>query len=147
MSSRLVSHFVLVIVRIDTIGRTALSHDFDCLSGQPHGLADALDGLTNNENSLSSFYMRALFWIFPSILNIGKKGQMIKQTRKELGDIATRLWRDAKAVGNSDDKNLISLMRKETRCCIGQRTNTFVIVKQDANTSNRRMNEDEIAAQ
>lgn len=112
---RLFSECVLSPSRIDAIGRTALSHDFDCLSGAPHALADALDGLTNNENSLASFYMRALFWIFPSILNIGKKGQMIKQTRRELGEIATRLWRDAKAVGNSDDKNLISLMRKKPR--------------------------------
>jgi len=115
---------------IDAIGRAAFSYDFDCLSGQPHALADALDGLTNNENNLSSFYMRALFWIFPSILRIGKKGEMIRQTRKELGEIATRLWRDAKIAGDSDDTTLMSrLLRADNDC------------------SARRMTEDEIAAQ
>jgi len=97
---------------LDSIGRAAFSDDFDCLSGRPHALADALDGLTNNENSLSSFYIRALFWIFPPVLNIGKKGKMIKEARQALGDIASRLWRDAKAAGDSDDQTLMSLMRK-----------------------------------
>jgi hypothetical protein len=90
-------------------------YDFNCLSGQPHALAEALDGLTNNENSLSSFYIRALFWIFPSILNIGKKGKMIKETRKALGDIASRVWRDAKVAGDYDDRTLVSHMRKRFR--------------------------------
>jgi hypothetical protein len=56
--------------------------------------------------------MRALFWIFPSILKVGKKGKMIKETRKELGEIASRLWQDAKVAGDSDNRTLMSLMRK-----------------------------------
>ena len=97
---------------LDTIGRTAFSNDFNCLSGQPHALAEALDGLTNNENSLSSFYVRALFWIFPSVLQVGKKGKMIKKTRRELANIASHLWQDAKVAGDSNDRTLMSLMRK-----------------------------------
>lgn len=103
---------IRLLCSLDTIGRTAFSNDFNCLSGQPHALAEALDGLTNNENCRSSFYMRALFWIFPSILKVGKKGKMIKETRKELGEIASRLWQDAKVAGDSDNRTLMSLMRK-----------------------------------
>lgn len=114
----------MIFQSIDTIGRAAFSHDFNCLSGQPHALAEALDGLTNNENNLLSFYMRALFWIFPSILKIGKKGQMIRQTRKELGEIATRLWRDAKIAGDSDDKSLMSSMCKRSHIVKSKRTCT-----------------------
>jgi hypothetical protein len=97
---------------LDKIGRAAFSDDFDCLSGQPHTLAETLDGLTNHENNLSSFYIRAPFWIVPSILNIGKKGKMIKETQKALGDIASRLWRDAEVAGPSDDRTLMSLICK-----------------------------------
>ncbi|KAF8061017.1 cytochrome P450 [Lyophyllum atratum] len=97
---------------LDTIGRAAFSYDFDCLSGEPHALAETLDGLTNNENKLSSFYMRALFWIFPSILSIGKKGEMIRRTKQELGDIASKMWRDAKIAGDSEDRTLMALMLK-----------------------------------
>lgn len=100
------------VYSLDTIGIAAFSHDFNCLSGEPSVLADSLDGLTNNENSLSSFYMRALFWVFPPVLRIGKKGSMIRQVRSVLGDIATRLWHDAKVTGDANDKTLISLMRK-----------------------------------
>ncbi|KAF5375269.1 hypothetical protein D9758_000084 [Tetrapyrgos nigripes] len=97
---------------LDTVGRAAFSYDFDCLSGEKHALADALDGLTNNENKLSSFYMRALFWIFPSILSIGKKGEMIRLTKQELGDIAVRMWRDAKIAGDTNEKNVMAMMLK-----------------------------------
>lgn len=92
----------------------AFSYDFNCLSGEPNALADSLDGLTNNENSSSSFYMRALFWFFPPVLNIGKKGKMIRQVRSVLGEIASRLWRDAKVAGDPNDKTLMSLMRKRS---------------------------------
>ncbi|RDB29638.1 hypothetical protein Hypma_015131 [Hypsizygus marmoreus] len=97
---------------LDTIGRAAFSYDFDCLSGGPHALAETLDGLTNNENKLSSFYMRALFWIFPSILLIGKKGEMIRRTKEELGQIASKMWREAKIAGDAEDKTLMALMLK-----------------------------------
>jgi hypothetical protein len=99
-------------VSLDTIGRAAFSYDFNYLSGEPHPLADALDGLTNNENSPASFYMRALFWIFPAILSIGKKGEMIRKTRKELGEIALCMWKDAKVAGDPNGKTLMSLMRE-----------------------------------
>jgi hypothetical protein len=92
------------------VGLAAFSYDFNCLSGEPHTLAEALDGLTNNENKLSSFYMRALFWIFPSILSIGKKGEMIRQTKLELGEIASRMWKDAKVAGDTEGRNLMALM-------------------------------------
>ena len=98
--------------RLDTIGRAAFSYDFDCLSGNPHALAEALDGLTNSEHNLPSFYMRALFWILPSILRIGKKGEMIKRTKRELGKIALKMWRDAKVVCNlEEEKSLMASMR------------------------------------
>ncbi|KAK0233773.1 cytochrome P450 [Armillaria fumosa] len=96
---------------LDTVGRAAFSYDFGCLSGEPHALAEALDGLTNNENKLSSFYMRALFWIFPSILSIGTKGEMIRKTKQELGSIASEMWRDAKVVG-ADGRNILAVMLK-----------------------------------
>jgi hypothetical protein len=97
---------------LDTVGLAAFSYDFDSLSGKAHSLSEALDGLTNNENNLSSFYMRALFWLFPSILSIGKKGEMIRKTKKELGDIASRMWKDAKVAGDPHKKNVMSLMCK-----------------------------------
>jgi hypothetical protein len=54
--------------------------------------------------------MRALFWIFPSILSIGKKGEMIRRTKKELGGIALSIWKDAKVVDDMNSKTLMSLM-------------------------------------
>ena len=98
--------------RLDTIGRSAFSYDFNSLSGKSHPLAEALDGLTNNENKMSSFYMRALFWIFPSILSIGKKGEMIRRTKRELGEIASNMWTDAKVAGDSEGRTLMALMCK-----------------------------------
>jgi hypothetical protein len=49
------------------------------------------------------------------VLQVGKKGKMIKETRRELGNIASRLWEDAKVAGDSDDRTLMSLMRKNIR--------------------------------
>ncbi|KIY45233.1 cytochrome P450 [Fistulina hepatica ATCC 64428] len=97
---------------LDTVGRAAFSHDFDCLAGGPHRLAETLDGLTNNEHKRSSFYMRALFWIFPSILNIGAKGQMIRQSKQELGAIASRMWHDAKVAGDAEARTLMAQMMR-----------------------------------
>ena len=93
---------------LDTIGRAAFSYDFDCLSGEPHELASALDGLTNNAHTPSSFYMRALFWIFPAILFIGKKGEMIKQVKYHLGSIASEMLNEAKRVGDQDSRTLMA---------------------------------------
>ncbi|KAF8167803.1 cytochrome P450 [Crassisporium funariophilum] len=95
---------------LDTIGRAAFSHDFCCLSGEPHALASALDGLTNNEHRRSSFYMRALFWLVPSILFIGKKGGMIRQVKYQLGDIASKMWKDAKLSGGPYTQTLMANM-------------------------------------
>ncbi|CAA7259962.1 unnamed protein product [Cyclocybe aegerita] len=95
---------------LDTIGRAAFSYDFECLAGEPHELATALDGLTNSENSLASFYMRALFWLFPSILSIGKKGEMIRETKSQLGAIASKMWKDARLVGDTNDRTLLATM-------------------------------------
>ncbi|KAJ7693587.1 cytochrome P450 [Mycena rosella] len=98
---------------LDTVARAAFTYDFNLLSGEPNALAEALDGLTNNENKLSSFYMRALFWIFPSILSVGKKGKMIRATKAELGAIARQMWQDAKSTGleaDLTDKTLMTLM-------------------------------------
>ncbi|KAF8922183.1 cytochrome P450, partial [Mucidula mucida] len=96
---------------LDTVGRAAFSHDFNCLNGESHALAESLHGLTNNENKLSSFYMRALFWIFPSILSIGAKGEMIRKSKLELGAISRKMWQDAKIVGD-ERKNIMSAMLK-----------------------------------
>ncbi|KAF8912957.1 cytochrome P450 [Gymnopilus junonius] len=95
---------------LDTVGRAAFSYNFDCLSGEPHQLASALDGLTNNEHRRSSFYMRALFWLVPSILFIGKKGEMIRKVKIELGAIASKMWSDAKYAGDKDDRTLLANM-------------------------------------
>ncbi|KAH7929384.1 cytochrome P450 [Leucogyrophana mollusca] len=97
---------------LDTIGRAAFSYDFDCLRGQPHALAETLDSLTNHEKSRTSFYMRALFWLAPWILHVGKKGQMIRKTRKELGELATNILKDAKLAADPTSKTLMSLMLK-----------------------------------
>ncbi|KAG5220322.1 cytochrome P450 [Salix suchowensis] len=80
------------------------------LSDGPNGLAEALDGLTNNENRLSSFYMRALFWVFPSILKIGKKGNMIRQTKRELGEISSQLLADTRAADDPASNTLLAMM-------------------------------------
>ncbi|KAJ7275499.1 cytochrome P450 [Mycena haematopus] len=105
---------LICLCSLDTVARAAFSYDFDLLSGKPNALAEALDGLTNNENKLSSFYMRALFWMFPSVLSIGKKGEMIRRVKAELGAIAGKMWRDAKISVDShstdDDKTLMALM-------------------------------------
>ncbi|KAJ7770931.1 cytochrome P450 [Mycena maculata] len=117
---------------LDTVARAAFSYDFNLLSGEPNALAEALDGLTNNENKLSSFYMRALFWTFPSILSIGKKGEMIRRTKAELGAIARRMLKDAKIAVDThltDDKTLMALMLKA------------------AAANDQRLHEDEIVAQ
>jgi hypothetical protein len=105
-----------------------------------------LDGLTNNENKISSFYMRALFWIFPSILSIGKKGEMIKRTKQELGDIASRMWRDAKVAGDAEGRTLMALMRKNGCASLSMPTFTKFAVRADS-ASGHCMNEDEVVAQ
>ncbi|KAJ3575897.1 hypothetical protein NP233_g787 [Leucocoprinus birnbaumii] len=74
--------------------------------------ARVLDGLTNNEHNKSSFYMRALFWLFPPILNLGKKGEMIRRTKYELGSIGSKMWRDAKAIGDHDGRTMMAFMLK-----------------------------------
>ncbi|KAJ3910411.1 cytochrome P450 [Lentinula edodes] len=115
---------------LDTVGCAAFSYDFDCLSGGPHALAESMDGLTNNENKTSSFYMRALFWIFPAILSIGDKGEMIRKSKLELGNIASKMWRDAKVAGDLNGKNLLS-----------------IILRNEAKFPTHKMNEEELVAQ
>ncbi|KAJ7225974.1 cytochrome P450 [Mycena pura] len=116
---------------LDTVARATFSYDFDLLSGEPNALVEALDGLTNNEHKASSFYMRALFWNFPWILSVGKKGEMIRKTKVELGNIARKMWRDAQALDAqaTDEKTLMALM-----------------LKADA-ASDQRLHEDEMVAQ
>ncbi|KAF7986221.1 hypothetical protein HWV62_38664 [Athelia sp. TMB] len=131
---------------LDAIGMAAFSYDFNCLSGEPSALADSLDGLTNNENSLSSFYMRALFWIFPPILKIGSKGSMIRQVRSVLGDIANQLWRDAKIAG-ANDKTFMSIMRKGFANMYIQQCSRSFSVNAESDASSQHMTEEEIASQ
>ncbi|KAF8640554.1 hypothetical protein AX17_000216 [Amanita inopinata Kibby_2008] len=100
---------------LDTVARAAFSHDFDCLSGRPHSLAETLDRLTNTENRVTSFYMRALFWLFPSILMIGKKGEMIRRTKHELGKIGAMMWQDAKIAGDSEGRTVMAHMLRADR--------------------------------
>ncbi|KAF9269922.1 cytochrome P450 [Marasmius fiardii PR-910] len=99
---------------LDTVIVATFSYNPGFLSGDHQSLLAALDGLTNNENKLSSFYMRALFWIFPSILSIGEKGEMIRKTKSELGEIASRMWRDAKVADDIDRRDLMSHMLRAT---------------------------------
>ena len=56
--------------------------------------------------------MRALFWMFPSILMIGKKGEMIRRSKAELGEIALKMWADAKVGRDINDENLMSIIRR-----------------------------------
>ena len=97
---------------LDTIGRAAFAYDFGCLSGKPHMLLNALDGLTNNEHKPLSFYMRALFWFVPSILYIGEKGKMIRQVKYQLGEISYEMWKDAKSARDPDNQTLMANMSK-----------------------------------
>ena len=55
--------------------------------------------------------MRALFWFAPWILHFGKKGDLIRETREELGELAMFILRDAKISNDPDSKSLMSLMR------------------------------------
>jgi hypothetical protein len=142
-----VFHFLIWwLLSLDTIARAAFSYDFDCLSREHH-LAETLDELTNQENNLSSFYMRALFWIFPPILSVGEKGQMIRRTKKELGDIALRMLKDAKIAGDTSGKTLMALMRK---CDIVIQKGSINVSAVKANKSDDTgywMNEDHMIAQ
>lgn len=56
--------------------------------------------------------MRALFWVFPSILKIGKKGNMIRQTKRELGEISSQLLADTRAADDPASNTLLAMMRK-----------------------------------
>ncbi|KAF8634431.1 hypothetical protein AX15_000881 [Amanita polypyramis BW_CC] len=95
---------------LDIVARAAFSYDFDCLAGGPHKLVETLNSLTNNENRLTSFYMRALFWLFPPVLMIGKKGEMIRSAKRELGKVGTRMWQDAKTAGDAEGKTVLAHM-------------------------------------
>ena len=75
-------------------------------------LLDALDGLTNSEHKHLSFYMRALFWLMPSILYIGGKGKMIRQVKCQLGEISYKMWIDAKLARDPDNRTLMANMSK-----------------------------------
>ena len=106
------SGWLLPTSSLDTIGRAAFAYDFGCLSGECHMLLDALDGLTNNEHKRLSFYMRALFWLVPSILYIGEKGKMIRQVKYQLGEISYKMWIDAKLARDPDNQTLMANMSK-----------------------------------
>jgi hypothetical protein len=136
------------VARLDTVGRAAFSYDFGCLSGEPHALAEALDGLTNNEHRLSSFYMRALFWIFPAVLNTGTKGQMIKRVKQELGEIAAKMWRESRLVEDKDSQTLMANIGKAYHSfqSLSEITNFFMAVKYDE-TSPEPMDEEQIVCQ
>lgn len=56
--------------------------------------------------------MRALFWIFPSILFIGKKGEMIREVKRQLGAEARRMWNDTKKLQDSGNQTLMANMRE-----------------------------------
>lgn len=57
--------------------------------------------------------MRALFWVFPAILKVGKKGEMIREVKYQLGIIASKMWKDAKLACDPDldTKSVLSIMR------------------------------------
>jgi hypothetical protein len=57
--------------------------------------------------------MRALFWIFPAILKVGEKGEMIKAVKYQLGGIASKMWKDTKLACETDTetRSLLSIMR------------------------------------
>lgn len=55
--------------------------------------------------------MRALFWLAPWILHFGKKGNLIRKTRQELGELAMSILSDAKISNDPDSKSLMTLMR------------------------------------
>ncbi|KAF8349818.1 cytochrome P450 [Amanita rubescens] len=105
---------------LDTVARAAFSYDLGCLTGDPHSLTETFNDLTNNEDRLSSFYMRALFWLFPPILMIGKKGRNIRRVRSELGKIGALMWRDAKMVGDTGDNTLLAHMLRADQLSVAK---------------------------
>jgi len=56
--------------------------------------------------------MRALFWLVPSILYIGKKGKMIRQVKYQLGEISYEMWKGAKSARDPDNQTLLANMSK-----------------------------------
>ena len=45
------------------------------------------------------------------MLMIGEKGEMIRRSKAELGEISLRMWADAKVAGDENCKNLMSIIR------------------------------------
>ena len=109
------------------MARAAFSYDLGCLSGDPYSLTQTFNDLTNNEDRLSSFYMRALFWLFPPILMIGKKGRIIRRVRSELGKIGALMWRDARIVGDAGDNTLLAHMCKAHLCPCSPDLNAYLV--------------------
>lgn len=132
--------------RLDTIGRAAFSHDFGCLNGQPHALVDALDSLTNHEKTQWTFYMRALFWLVPWILHFGEKGNLIRKTRKELGELAMAVLSDAKISNDPDSKSFMSLMRTFEGDIFWARANQQS-VREDISSMTPYLDDEQVAAQ
>jgi hypothetical protein len=112
---------------LDSIGLAGFSYNFNSISGNGNSLAAALEALTNTSHNFSSFVMRAFFFTFPSILksmclvascltnfNVAavpsEKGKYIRNTREELGKVATKMWNEAKAADSDDEKTLMALM-------------------------------------
>lgn len=92
--------------------------------------------------------MRALFWFFPSILSIGEKGEMIRRSKQELGEIASKMWKDAKIAGDADGRNLMALMcmLSSSSSAEPQNTDRDHLVRADK-ASGHRMSEDQVVAQ
>ncbi|KAF8477865.1 cytochrome P450 [Gautieria morchelliformis] len=101
---------------LDSIGLAGFSYDFKSISGSDSSLVAALESLTNASHNFSSFVMKALVFTFPSILKIpSEKGKYIRNTREELGKVATQMWNEAKAANADDGKTLMSLMMRADR--------------------------------
>lgn len=71
---------------------------------------------------------------------------MIRRTKYELGEIAAKMWRDAKTAGDSEGRTLMAQICKESLPVPHRATLTRTLVKADA-ASGHRMDENEIVAQ
>jgi hypothetical protein len=92
------------------------------LRRRPHSLIEAFNNLTNNEDRGSSFHMRVLFWLFPPILIMGKKGKIMRSVKRTLGKIGALMWRDAKIVGVTENNTLLAHMCKAFISCTVRQT-------------------------
>lgn len=91
--------------------------------------------------------MRALFWLVPSILHIGTKGRLIRQTRKELGNLVSDILKDAKVVNDPNNRTLLSHLCMYHPLLQAATLIGMFLVRTDKKSGAQQMDEEQIAAQ